>query len=194
MCSHTYYLLFSTNGAIVHVFLWCFVNQHYRRLTHANHSNCFSSSLLYNVYCRHTPHLISSPIWWYVDSFQGFAITDCFTVNISLVVSWKAFVRVSPEYIHRRKKNFKITSRWANFSAKRQRINILDFAGHMVSDTATQICLFNMEAALCCVSRSVVSDSLTPWTVQPSRFLCPWNSLGKNIGVGCHFLLQGKQP
>ena len=27
----------------------------------------------------------------------------------------------------------------------------------------------------------------TPWTV---RLLCPWNSLGKNIGVVCHFLLQ----
>ena len=25
----------------------------------------------------------------------------------------------------------------------------------------------------------------------PSRLLCPWNFPGKNIGVGCHFLLQG---
>ena len=24
--------------------------------------------------------------------------------------------------------------------------------------------------------------------------LCPWDSLGKNIGVGCHFLLQGNFP
>ena len=30
----------------------------------------------------------------------------------------------------------------------------------------------------------------TLWTV-PTRLLCPWNSLGKNTGVGCHFLLQG---
>ena len=71
-------------------------------------------------------------------------------------------MRVSPECIPRKKKNFKITSRWANFSAKYQRTNILDFAGHVVSDTATQICLFNVEAALCCVSRSVVSNSLQP--------------------------------
>ena len=27
----------------------------------------------------------------------------------------------------------------------------------------------------------------TPWT----RLFCPWSVLGKNIGVGCHFLLQG---
>ena len=26
---------------------------------------------------------------------------------------------------------------------------------------------------------------------EPARLLCPWGSLGKNIGVGCHFLLQG---
>ena len=25
----------------------------------------------------------------------------------------------------------------------------------------------------------------------PARFLCPWNSPGKNIGMGCHALLQG---
>ena len=26
---------------------------------------------------------------------------------------------------------------------------------------------------------------------QPTRLLCPWDSLGKNTGGGCHFLLQG---
>ena len=25
---------------------------------------------------------------------------------------------------------------------------------------------------------------------QPIRLPCPWDSLGKNTGVGCHFLLQ----
>ena len=37
---------------------------------------------------------------------------------------------------------------------------------------------------------SVVSDSLQPQGLQPSRFLCPWNFPGKNTEVGCHFLLQ----
>ena len=41
-----------------------------------------------------------------------------------------------------------------------------------------------------CVSHSVVSDFVTPWTV-PARLLCPWNSPGKNTGVGSHSLLQG---
>ena len=34
----------------------------------------------------------------------------------------------------------------------------------------------------------VVSDSLAPLS---ARLLCPWNSLGKNTGVGHHVLLQG---
>ena len=28
-------------------------------------------------------------------------------------------------------------------------------------------------------------------TLQPARLLCPWDSPGKNIGVGCHALLRG---
>ena len=45
--------------------------------------------------------------------------------------------------------------------------------------------------ALCAVlSHSVVSDSLRPHGLQPCRLLCPWDSLGKNTGVGCHDLLQ----
>ena len=28
----------------------------------------------------------------------------------------------------------------------------------------------------------------------PGRLLCPWDSPGKNTGVGCHFLLQGIFP
>ena len=33
-----------------------------------------------------------------------------------------------------------------------------------------------------------------PWTVQPAMLLCPWDSPGKNTGVGYHFLLQGIFP
>ena len=37
---------------------------------------------------------------------------------------------------------------------------------------------------------SVVSDSVTPWTVA-HQGPCPWNSPGKNTGVGSQSLLQG---
>ena len=45
-----------------------------------------------------------------------------------------------------------------------------------------------------CVSCSVVSNSLWPHGLQPTWLLCPWNSPGKNTGVGCHFLFQGIFP
>ena len=35
-----------------------------------------------------------------------------------------------------------------------------------------------------------MSDSLQPHGQQPTRLLFPWNSPGKNTGVGYHFLLQ----
>ena len=35
-----------------------------------------------------------------------------------------------------------------------------------------------------------MSDSVRPQRRQPTRLLCPWDSSGKNTGVGCHFLLQ----
>ena len=49
---------------------------------------------------------------------------------------------------------------------------------------------------LCCavLTCSVVSDSLRPYGLQPTRLLCPWGVPGKNAGMGCHFLLQGIFP
>ena len=35
-----------------------------------------------------------------------------------------------------------------------------------------------------------MSDSVRPQRQQPTRLPHPWDSPGKNTGVGCHFLLQ----
>jgi len=35
-----------------------------------------------------------------------------------------------------------------------------------------------------------MSDSMQPHRQQPTRLPHPWDSPGKNTGVGCHFLLQ----
>ena len=40
-------------------------------------------------------------------------------------------------------------------------------------------------------SCSLVSNSVTPWS---DRLLCPWDSPGKNTGLGGHFLLHGIFP
>ena len=48
----------------------------------------------------------------------------------------------------------------------------------------------NKGTACCCQVASVVSDSVRPHGLQPTRLLHPWDSPGKNTGVGCHFLFQ----
>ena len=45
-----------------------------------------------------------------------------------------------------------------------------------------------------CVSCSVMSHSLQLHGLKLTRLLCPWNFPGKNIGEGCHSLLQGIFP
>ena len=45
-----------------------------------------------------------------------------------------------------------------------------------------------------CVSHLVVSDSLWPHELQPTRLLCPWDSPQARILECCHALLQGIFP
>ena len=52
--------------------------------------------------------------------------------------------------------------------------------------TKTSIC----HKGCCCCVTSVVSDSVQSQRRQPTRLPHPWDSPGKNTGVGCHFLLQ----
>ena len=56
------------------------------------------------------------------------------------------------------------------------------------------VCICNfivqLEMNMPCQVTSVVSDSVRPHRRQPTRLPRPWDSPGKNTGVGCHFLLQ----
>ena len=78
---------------------------------------------------------------------------------------------------------------WATGKCNFCQVRVLSF---YVGKTVT----FSLALALCvcvCVC-GLVSKSflilLWPRGLQPARLLCPWNFLGKNTGVGCHFLLH----
>ena len=43
---------------------------------------------------------------------------------------------------------------------------------------------------ICSVTKSCLT-LLTPWTICSSPAFSPWDFLGNNTGLGCHFLLQG---
>ena len=49
--------------------------------------------------------------------------------------------------------------------------------------------MLNITNHCCCWVTSVVSDSVRPHRWQPTRIPRPWDSPGKNTGVGCHFFL-----
>ena len=51
-----------------------------------------------------------------------------------------------------------------------------------------------IKAVHACSAASVMSDPLRPHGLKSTRILCPWNSPGKNTGVGCHALLWGVFP
>ena len=50
--------------------------------------------------------------------------------------------------------------------------------------------LFSLDPKKVC-ARTVESDTLRPYRLQPARFLCPWDCPGKKTGVGGHFLFRG---
>ena len=57
------------------------------------------------------------------------------------------------------------------------------------------LCLLHWQAgslSLACMdTKSLQSrQTLQPYGLQSTRLLCPWDSPGKNTGVGCHALLQ----
>ena len=47
---------------------------------------------------------------------------------------------------------------------------------------------------MCVLSRLSCVRLFVTLGLQPARFLCPWDSAGKDVGVGCHNLLQGSFP
>ena len=53
---------------------------------------------------------------------------------------------------------------------------------------------FQLFSVSCPLSCSVLSNSLWPHGLYPARLLCPWDSPGKNTGVGGCALLQGTFP
>ena len=70
----------------------------------------------------------------------------------------------------------------------RSRASILRHSTSLWSNSHIHTC-----CCCCCCITSVVSDFVRPHRWQPTKLCHPWDSPGKNTGVGCHFLLQCMQ-
>ena len=62
---------------------------------------------------------------------------------------------------------------------------------HLLRQLLALVCKHLCAVLSAVLSCSVVPESLQPHGLYSARLLCPWDSLGKNAGVGCHGLLQG---
>ena len=76
---------------------------------------------------------------------------------------------------------------WKGGAGNQAELNILEDAVQCLTSCFPP----EVKLAVCvCSVASVMSDSLRPYRLQPTRLLCPWDSPGKNTGVGCHSLLH----
>ena len=76
-----------------------------------------------------------------------------------------------------------------NTRRKNQLVWILDQWQDWERERIKRTMFYHLCCCCCCIT-SVVSNSVRPHRRQPSRLCHPWDSPGKNTGVGCHFLLQ----
>ena len=92
---------------------------------------------------------------------------------------WESFVRKAGE-----------------MSPRPSSLKILSFFCGFWVCLRTWVCLTLHSLVHVCVLNcfSHVQLYATLWTIQPAQFLCPWDSPGKNTGVGCHALLWGILP
>ena len=74
-------------------------------------------------------------------------------------------------------------------------LNVLDVI--MVLELLRRRSLFLGDTQQClwvfALSRSVLSDSLRSYGLQPTRLLCPWDFSTQSTGVECHCLLRYTQ-
>ena len=91
------------------------------------------------------------------------------------------------------------TKRWLKWNAFFHFCSVMEMA--MMEESKTWVLLFTQWMTESKSHNPLSGKKLlssvwlfaAPWTV-PARLFCPWNSPGKNSGVGCHPLLQGTFP
>ena len=85
---------------------------------------------------------------------------------------------------------------WCRYCCKRGCCVVIlteGFRGRLAWDCILALSLPGCVLCACSVA-SVMSNTLQPHGLQPTRLLCPWDFPSKNTGVGCHALLQEILP
>ena len=84
--------------------------------------------------------------------------------------------------------NIEHTEGEAFFYLKNLNIYTVEIASHIYRFLSSPVLITVCGSGGGLVAKSCLT--LATHGLQPARLLCPWDSPGKNTGVGCHFLLQ----
>ena len=95
------------------------------------------------------------------------------------------------QYYHRRQ-GYRI-GKVPSLETSRNRSKTLLHLLLTMGETRVCVCVC-AHVCVCTLHHSVMSDSLRPIGLSPTKLLCPWDSPGRNTGVGGHALLQGIFP
>ena len=98
-----------------------------------------------------------------------------------------------PDCPHIRLQNFCLTFRRAVKIPKLQHRRDLKVSASLHFCYVTEqddVGYSDVAAAVAAAKSRQLCQTLRPHRQQPNRLFCPWDSPGKNTGVGCHFLLQ----
>ena len=98
--------------------------------------------------------------------------------------------------VHRAPSMFYCSSQHVGLLAQKRLIILVDLKRRKCQLKSGNVCLNKVSQLKKCSAAaklaSVMSDSLQPLGPQPARLLCPWDSLGKDTGVGCPFPSSGE--
>ena len=72
----------------------------------------------------------------------------------------------------------------------RQNLRMISWNSFFTTSSAFSVQVGKPSTHSAAAAAAAKSLPLLPHRQQPTRLLHPWDSPGKNVGVGCHFLLQ----
>ena len=114
--------------------------------------------------------------------WQECAVWECLEI-------WKVIIYLKEKDVYTPSQICITCEMWSHFLVSLS--GFLKLAFSYVFILSVFVCVHARLCVCVCVSCSVVPDSLTPHGLWPARLLCPWDSPGRNTGVGCHSLPQG---
>ena len=168
-------------------------------LYHWHVSSMFAGELLHNSYVKHkigkadTEQGMISDQWetsWFSPTLLGWEVVNVFPRTYVIFLQHTNIYTASKIYSYTLIRLFSSCLFFFLITPKRVAEDYTETEDKLRRSGA----MGRGASRVLCQVASVVSDSLRPFGLQPTRLLCPWDSPGKITAAGCHVLLLGIFP